>query len=72
MITSGDVTAIGTAGALIFTVLCAIIKGIVDGAIAKALQKQQEWLLKEFRNVRTWQDNHVKDSHNGGGRRIQG
>lgn len=60
---SGDVTAICAAGAFIFTVLCAVIKGIVDGAIGKALTEQRKWLTNEFKDVRKWQNEHVRDDH---------
>lgn len=68
---SGDVTAICAAGAFIFTVLCAVIKGIVDSAISKALGKQSDWLLKEFKEVRNWQTNHVEVTHHDGRQRVQ-
>jgi hypothetical protein len=65
MTNAGDVTAICAVATLAFTILCAVIKAIVDSSVNKAMQEQNKWLGKEFGKIREWQVAHVRDGHNG-------
>lgn len=65
---AGDVTAVCAVATLAFTILCAVIKAIVDSAINKSVNNQNKWLGKEFGKIREWQESHVRDGH--GPRRV--
>lgn len=60
---SGDVTAISAVGSLLFMVLCAIIKGIVDSAVSKKFEELRKWLDKKFDSSTDWQTNHLREEH---------
>lgn len=64
---AGDVTALCAVATLAFTILCAVIKAIVDAAVNKAVRVQNEdqrkWLKTEFKLIRDWQEAHVKVNH---------
>lgn len=63
MINSGDVTAISAVGTLVFMILCAIIKAIVDGAVSKEFNELRKWLDKRFEDSTEWQTNHLREEH---------
>lgn len=49
----------------LFTVFGAIIRAVIRDIVRQILEEHRKWLKEKFDSIEKWQNNHMRDGHNG-------